>query len=284
VKAIHGMSDLPEPAMPVVVARRQGIYWIATFPRESWTPALVPGVTWCKGQLERGDTTGFEHWQLIFACTKKSSLAAVKRLFAIDGGHFELTRSAAAESYVWKDDTSLGERFELGSKPISRASAHDWDEIRRLATAGELDLIPSDIFIRYYRSLSSIAADHLQPVAAVRRAKCFYGPTGTGKSRRAWEEAGETAFSKDPRSKFWFGYRGQDCVVVDEFRGGIDISHLLRWTDRYPVNVELKGSSRPLQATKFWFTSNIHPCEWYPNLDDQTLGALYRRLEIILIQ
>jgi len=34
------------------------------------------------------------------------------------------------------------------------------------------------------------------------------------------------------------GYRGQEHVVFDEFRGGIDISHVLRWFDRYPVIVE----------------------------------------------
>lgn len=111
----------------------------------------------------------------------------------------------------------------------------------------------------------------------------YYGPTGSGKSRRAWEEAGEDAYAKDPRSKFWCGYRGQENVIIDEFRGGIDISHILRWTDRYPVTVETKGASCPLRATNLWFTSNLHPESWYPELDLATQSALLRRMQVVEI-
>jgi len=45
--------------------------------------------------------------------------------------------------------------------------------------------------------------------------------------------------------------------------------------------VEVKGGSVPLAATKLYFTSNIHPNLWYPELDPETYAALERRLEII---
>lgn len=77
------------------------------------------------------------------------------------------------------------------------------------------------------------------------------------------------------------GYGGQEHVIIDEFRGGIDIAHLLRWLDRYPVRVEVKGGSFPLLASRFWITSNIHPRQWYPDLDEATMDALLRRLTII---
>lgn len=109
----------------------------------------------------------------------------------------------------------------------------------------------------------------------------FWGPTGTGKSHRAWERAGVDAYSKCPRTKFWCGYRNETSIVIDEFRGGIDISHLLRWLDRYPVRVEIKGSSKPLMAERYFITSNLHPKYWYPDLDMETYLALERRLEII---
>lgn len=97
---------------------------------------------------------------------------------------------------------------------------------------------------------------------------------------RAWEEAGLQAYAKDPRSKWWCGYQGQVNVVLDEFRGGVDISHLLRWFDRYPCTVETKGASRPLVAEKIWVTSNLDPRQWYPDLDEETVSALLRRLNI----
>jgi len=56
---------------------------------------------------------------------------------------------------------------------------------------------------------------------------------------------------------------------------------MLRWLDRYPVNVEIKGSSVPLLAENIWITSNIPPSMWYPDLDHETYLALERRLEIL---
>lgn len=140
--------------------------------------------------------------------------------------------------------------------------------------------IPSDIYIRYYQNLHRIRSDSVQPMFRVTTAKVFWGPTGTGKSHTAWLESGADAYSKDPRTKFWCGYTDQLHVIIDEFRGAIDISHLLRWLDKYPVRVETKGSSRPLMATNFWITSNLHPQDWYPLLDPETNMALLRRLEI----
>lgn len=116
----------------------------------------------------------------------------------------------------------------------------------------------------------------------VRDVKVFYGPPGTGKSYAAWHEAGTDAYPKDPRTKFWDGYQGNDTVVIDEFRGGIDISHILRWFDRYPVIIEQKFGATTLRASRIWVTSNIHPRDWYPDLDEDTKNALLRRLNITL--
>lgn len=114
----------------------------------------------------------------------------------------------------------------------------------------------------------------------VRTIDVYWGITGSGKSRRAWDEAGLEAFPKDPRTKFWCGYNSEEHVVIDEFRGDIGISHLLRWFDRYPVRVEIKGSSRCLCAKHIWITSNLDPRLWYPEIDSETLSALLRRINI----
>lgn len=112
----------------------------------------------------------------------------------------------------------------------------------------------------------------------------FWSPTGSGKSRRAWQEAGVDAYPKNPRTKWWDGYRGEENVVIDEFRGDIDIGYLLRWLDRYPVLIETKGAGTTLKAKRYWITSNLHPKDWYPTLDYETYAALERRLEIIRIE
>jgi len=258
----------------------QGVYWLLTIPHANFTPFLPPDVAYVRGQLERGADTGFLHWQLLVVYSRKCRLAAVKKTFG-NGIHAELSRSNAADAYVWKDDTRVdGTQFELGQRAIRRNAPTDWLQVRNSAVLGRLDSIPDDIYVRCYNQLRRIESDHLQAVGHERRVRVYWGATGTGKSRRAWDEASFGAFPKDPRSKFWDGYRGQEHVVIDEFRGGIDIAHLLRWLDRYPVIVEVKGASTVLSATNIWITSNLDPRLWYPDLDQETIGALIRRMEI----
>lgn len=272
----------PSASSRATSRRRQGIFWLLTIPRSSWSPPteLPPGINWIKGQAEIGQETNYEHWQLLVAFTSKKSLSAVKSVFGREC-HAELSRSDAAESYVWKDDTSVaGTRFELGTKPIQRNSKIDWESVWSAAKSGDLMAVPPHIRVTSYRTLCSIRSDHESLSGIERTAYVFWGTTGTGKSRRAWQEAGLDAYSKDPRTKFWCGYQGEENVVVDEFRGGIDIAHILRWLDRYPVRVEIKGSSRPLKAKTFWFTSNLSPDEWFKEIDQETLAAFKRRLQV----
>lgn len=263
----------------------QGKFWILTIPHADFAqPVELPeGVCYLKGQAEEGaggDGVGYQHWQVVVTFKKKVRLGAVKELFGRTC-HAEPTRSAAANAYVWKDETSIpGTRFELGALPRGRCDDKDWESIRSSACAGRLDDIPADVFVRNYNSLKRIAQDYLAPVATERTIRVYWGKTGVGKSRRAWEEAGLDAFPKDPRTKFWDGYRTHKKVVIDEFRGDIDIAHILRWFDRYPVIVEVKGSSVVLNADEIWITSNLCPLYWYPTLDEDTRAALFRRLII----
>lgn len=219
------------------------------------------------------------HWQLLVIFKRKIRLGGVRSVFG--PFHAEPTRSEAAEDYVWKEATRVGgTQFELGSRPLRRSEPQDWDRIRECAKRGALDDIPGDVYVRLYGNLKRICVDHCAPVAIERTIEVYWGATGVGKSRRAWEEAGLQAYPKDPRTKFWDGYRGQEHVVIDEFRGDIDIAHILRWFDRYPVIVEVKGSSVVLAATKIWITSNLSPDEWYPLVDARTKEALMRRLNV----
>lgn len=258
----------------------QGRYWMLTIPAHDFIPYLPPQCTWIKGQMEVGGNSGYKHWQVMVGFEKKVRLAGVKKVFG-DSCHCEVSRSEAADAYVYKDETAIVEtRFEIGKKKLKRSSPKDWEEIRNLAKQGRFDEIPGDVVVHNYGNLKKIAVDHAKPEAIVREVYVFYGPTGVGKSRKAWNEAGIDAYPKDPRSKFWDGYNGQKNVVIDEFRGGIDISHMLRWLDRYPVLVEVKGSSVVLKAEKIYITSNLSVDEWYPGLDKGTLEALKRRLKV----
>jgi len=264
------------------MARRQGIFWILTIPYDSYTrPSILPAEhSYIRGQHEKGEG-GFEHWQIYVAFVKKKSLIQLKLIYG-EQCHAELSRSEKAREYVWKEHTRVeGSQFEFGAMPIRRNSQIEWESVWEHAKTGNLDSIPPHIRVVNYRTLRSIAADFNKAEPMERVCNVFWGPTGTGKSRRAWDEAGMDAYSKDPRTKFWCGYQNERNVVIDEFRGGIDISHILRWLDRYPVRVEIKGSSKPLVSAAIWITSNLSPEDWYKEIDHETQAALLRRLNII---
>lgn len=271
-------------------------YWLLTLPHHTFTPYLPPGVSWIKGQLERGQEPlassqsaqraqtgegGYLHWQVCVSFPKQVTLHRVKQIFG-DQVHAEGSRSTAAEAYVWKDNTSVGHRFELGSKALKRNAPKDWDAMLDSVKRGKFDEVPADVLFRCYGNIKKIYVDSLQPEEQLRQVFVYWGDTGTGKSRRAWQEAGMSAYPKDPNTKFWDGYSGQDAVVIDEFRGLISIAHILRWLDRYPTIVEIKGSSCVLKASRIWITSNLSPDEWYPTLDSETKKALRRRFEQVV--
>lgn len=171
-------------------------------------------------------------------------------------------------------------QFELGAVPFKRNHKPDWDAVWESAKRGRMDEIPANIRVNSYNALCRIAKDNMVAEPMQRTVKVFWGKTGTGKSRRAWEEAGWDAYPKIPSTKFWDGYQDQPNIVIDEFTGQIGIEHLLRWFDRYPVTVETKGSACVFRATRIWVTSNIDPRQWYPNAPEAQVEALMRRLEI----
>jgi len=269
---------------------KQARYFILTIPAdaektmtteffEAAVEESLEGLIHVEGQQEIGEG-GYVHWQVVASFGKAVGLKAVKKVFGRTC-HIEATRSDAARAYVHKQDTQVeGTRFEFGSLAHRRNSKTDWNNVRTLAQSGLLNEIPAEIYCRHYGNLRSIAKDNLKAVGIEKNVSVYWGPSGTGKSHMAWDQAGPDAFPKDPNSKFWDGYNGQENVVIDEFRGMISISHMLRWLDKYPVTVEIKGSAVVLRAKRIWVTSNLSPELWYPGLDPITFSALRRRINV----
>lgn len=127
----------------------QGVYWIGTCPEGNpcFPIQEIPtGLTWIRGQLEEGDG-GYRHWQIAFAFPGRVRLTSCTAIFG-SGCHFELSRSSAVRDYVWKDDTSLGERFEFGAVPITTSDRTDWDAVWGHAQLGDVLSIPAGVRIR----------------------------------------------------------------------------------------------------------------------------------------
>ena len=260
-------------------------HWLATIPYEDFLLPIPPpsDVRFLVGQTEIGQSSEYKHIQITISFRRSVRMSRVKTVLSTRSGHLEPSRSKAARDYCGKSETCVpGTRFMWGDPAINRNNARDWDEIWAKAKHGDIEAIPADIRVRCYRTLQQIKKDYLRPISINKNIFIFWGSTGCGKSHTAWELAGLDAYPKDPNTKYWDGYQGQENVVVDEFRGRIDISHMLRWCDKYPVNVENKFGGTTLCAKNIWITSNLPPDLWWGDIDSETLKAFKRRITKIV--
>lgn len=253
-------------------------FWIATIPTADWqVPDKLPeGWTWASGQQEIG-AGGFCHWQIVFRTAVAVRRAGAKAKLPRTA-YLEATRSAAANAYVQKDASAVaGSRFTLGTLVPPGKNKVDWPLAVRQARAGDWDNINPQLLARHFNNFKGIHAHFAVPQErpGISLGRVYWGSTGTGKTHRAWEEAKAmgAVYIKSPSTKWWDGYKGQEQVILDEFDGQIGITHLLRWLDKYPCSVEIKGGQVPLKALHFWITSNKRPEEWYPATVNSASGA-----------
>lgn len=111
-----------------------------------------------------------------------------------------------------------------------------------------------------------------------------YGPAGSGKTYRALLPM---------QIQMILGYLVEICVggkaiwdkkdvIIDDFRGSFCTFHeLLRFLDKRPVQVEIKGGSVYLQATRIWITSPYRPQEVYAGRTNEEIAQLTRRIHFI---
>lgn len=184
-----------------------------------------------------------------------------------------------AIDYCKKD----GDFHEIGEAKASvQGKRNDLNEVREIIKngGGMKDVVE---VATSYQSIK-MAETYLKYVEKKRDwmpvVKWFYGPTGTGKTRQAVEEAGDDYYISSRNLKWWEGYDAHENVIIDDFRKDFCTFHeLLRILDRYPYRIEVKGGSRQLLAKTIWITSCYPPDQVYETRED--IGQLLRRISFI---
>lgn len=109
----------------------------------------------------------------------------------------------------------------------------------------------------------------------------FYGKAGVGKTEISRKILGQDCYVKDS-GKFWNSYDGQINVLIDDFRkDNFPFDYLLRVLDRYPMIIEVKGSSRQLKAQLIVITSDRAPWDiWHGNDYDQIFRRIHMCIQV----
>lgn len=229
-------------------------------------------------QLEEGDE-GTIHYQGYVEFSKAYRLNRVKALPGMARAHLEVrrgTRLQAAE-YCQKEDSRLegpwyypdeGTVRAIETHPVRSDLGGACAAVKRGASTQELAEEHPTVYVKFHRGLSALRmalpTPERSPATPV-ELRYYCGPSGTGKSHRLYEECppGDEWFWA-AKGRWWDGYTGQPGIVFDEFRDDwYTLSYFLRLLDNKPLTVETKGGHVTMLATRFAFSSNIHPKNLY---------------------
>ena len=192
--------------------------------------------------------------------------------------------------YCRKDDTRVEGPYQFGDEPaLQQGHRSDLDIVANLIKEGaSLKRVAEEhpaTYVRNYKGLAALQALLFPPKMRERvDIIVLWGPTGTGKTTRAWE-AFPGAFPKN-NDDWWCGYSGEAVVIWDEF----DPSYWKSMTwcklvDKFPARVPVKGSHVAQALRKIVMTSNVSPNEWqWKNglANEAQRAAVLRRLTTIV--
>lgn len=166
--------------------------------------------------------------------------------------HLEPMKGTPHQNYAYctKEDKDA---YTVGDlpQPGKRTDLHNVaDLIDEGATLKEVAEVYPTAIVKYSRGLTVLRSikcgkrDPRNPPKVL----WLFGSTGTGKTRYAWDYGcshyGEdsTIIMPDSTLKWFDGYDGQKCVILDDFRAkGVCFSFFLRVLDRYPLQGPIKG-------------------------------------------
>lgn len=249
---------------------------------------LAAGADFLVFQLEVGEQ-GTPHFQGFAHFPTRVRMTVLRA--ALPTAHFEIAKGTIQQNieYCTKPEGRIGEFCQVGVPPTNtQGHRSDLDSLHSAIKEG---LTSRD----YYEQFFSLACRYPNALENYKRAQIpprdssvphecivIYGPPGTGKSRLA-QHIGGDGYRHD-NGKWFDGYGGERTLILDDFRGAsLSFSSFKRVVDRYPVRVEIKGSTCQLATTKTIITTNYLPEDWW---DKEVTGAsteaIFRRISSVI--
>ncbi len=241
-------------------------------------------------QREICPTTGREHWQCYAVFPKDVRFTALQRRYP--GSHIESKKGTPkqASEYCTKRETRKGGTDpvtfgEIPSTPHDKggeATKRKYEKAFEAAKQSNFEEIPKELLIRHYNTFKQIADDNMPKPKIldydVTPNLWYFGPTGTGKSKRARRDNPD-AYIKSTTNEWWDKYKGEDVAIIEDFSPfEIRLSTNLKiWSDRYPFPANKKFGGATIRPKVVIVTSNYTIKEIFR--EETTWGPLERRFK-----
>lgn len=252
--------------------------------------SCVSGLTGAVGQIERGDKTGYLHWQLYVEHRSALRFKQIKERFPT--AHIGEARESRAVCvrYCTKEDTREYGPFWWGDIRLEdyQGKRNDLESLRDAVLMGtpvdELLATGHSSVLRVYNGLRELEAVlHKRTAGQTTRAlsvEYLWGGTGTGKTFTTFERFGyENVYRLiDYGRGAMDQYAGEPVLFLDEFASQIKITELLGWLDVYPLQVSARYRNRWAMWTTVIIASNAPLDEQYREPSgSSTISAEQRR-------
>lgn len=246
-------------------------------------------IKYCVWQREKCPETGRLHFQGYIELNKAIRFTGLKKI--IGECHVEPRKGTRdqARAYCMKEDTRVDGPWEFPNPEAFDSKQGKRNDLNEIAVSikenGLTSTISSypDMFVKYHKGMTALAAHELRQKVPKWRdltVSVFWGEANSGKTRRAFDLAGDSWFKLDfAKDVWWDGYLGEESIIIDDFYGWIPYTQLLNILDGYPIRLQVKGGFTYACYTKVFITSNKHPSTWYPQIG--LSPALERRLHNI---
>lgn len=256
--------------------------WILTLPFAEYDRAAVEEglgrYTAYVGQHERGEDTGYEHWQIYLDNRTPVRFSTLRKLFP--KGHFEVRRGTRIQAveYVTKEETRVGDHIEHGHIDVTtrQGQRSDLEELHSRVMAGESvdDLLIDDhralLNHRGLRELQTARDNKTKPLE-LRDVKAFYlyGETRTGKTSFLFDQYGDEMFRVSSYKHPYDAYSGQPVIVLDDFSSQVPMDLMLNILDVYPMQLPCRYQDKWAEFKTVWVVSNLPLERQYTDFRDR---------------
>lgn len=264
-------------------------------------PSSWPSCTYCV-YSEELSASGTAHLQGYVEFDRAVTLGFLKDLDGCDTAHWEPRRGSQAQAVAYcskvDDPTFLAGPYTFGALK-AQGSRSDLalvaDDLVRGASLKRIAMEHPSAFLRYSSGIIRFKAAVAAPRPDDQGTACFvfFGAGGSGKTSFALRLArflGKVYRVPEEKGSglYWDGYEQGDVVIIDEFKGSrMRPTFFNGLIDKGPFQVPVHGGTCEFNSPLVIVTTNVHPHEWWPNVQFQhslrrriTLWPIFRRLDL----